>query len=179
MAAPQGVVRVHRQGLCVTFRMEGRGTMTQSMPLRRYAERCLAEGTTEVRVDLRHCTHMDSTFMGTLLTLQGLLSRRVQGRLTVVSPSPGCAQVFQQMGLDGIFHTETIDEPDLAWQELPAETPDMQTFKRTVTEAHEELANLPGPAGEQFRTVVRCMSDAERGSKPPPPPPSGSRKRDE
>jgi anti-anti-sigma regulatory factor len=161
----------------VTFRVEGRGTMTQSMPLRRFAERCLGEGITAMRVDLRHCTHMDSTFLGTLLTMQGLLARRGQGNLTVVSPSPGCAQVLQQMGLDGIFRTEKADEPDVAWQELPTETPDMQTFKRTVTEAHEELANLPGPAGEQFRTVVRCMADAR--DKPAQPPPSGTRKRDE
>jgi hypothetical protein len=34
MAAPQGTVRVHQQGQTVTFRVEGRATMAQSLPLR-------------------------------------------------------------------------------------------------------------------------------------------------
>ena len=45
--------------------------MAQSLPMRRHAERLIATGTDAVRVDLRDCTHADSTFLGTLLGLMG------------------------------------------------------------------------------------------------------------
>jgi anti-anti-sigma factor len=169
MAVPHGNVRVVEQGPTVTFRVEGRATMALSLPLRRYAERCLEGGATALRVDLRHCTYMDSTFLGTLLTLQGAVGRRGGGRrLSLVSPSSACGQVLQQMGLGTVFGTEAADEPQgLAWAELPAVADDPVSFKRNVAQAHEELANLPGPAAEQFRAVVRCMAQADKQAPPP------------
>src|SRR2546422_239083 len=56
------------------------------------------------------------------------------------------------------------------WADLPAEAPDMSLFKRNVAEAHEVLANLPGPAGEQFRAVAECLARAGQAEKPTPPP---------
>jgi len=40
------------------------------MALRGYAEQAFAAGATGLRIDLRHCTYMDSTFLGTLLFLK-------------------------------------------------------------------------------------------------------------
>jgi anti-anti-sigma factor len=170
MAATQGIVRVHQEGTTVTFRVEGRATMLQSLPLRRFAERRLAEGAAALRIDLRQCSYMDSTFLGTLLTLQGAITRRGEGTLTLLSPATPCARILQQMGLGAVFHTETTDE-ELPWSDLPADTGDDTSFKRNVAQAHEELANLPGPVGEQFRAVTRCLAQAEKA---PPPKKGGS-----
>jgi anti-anti-sigma regulatory factor len=148
--------------------------MAHSLPLRRFAEGCLAGGATALRVDLRHCTYMDSTFLGTLLTLQGVVGRFPQGKLTLVSPSPACCKVLHQMGLTAIFRTETVDEgADLPWADLPAAGADPGSVKRNVAQAHEELANLPGPAGEPFRAVVRCMAQAAEAEKNKNKPGSG------
>jgi hypothetical protein len=35
---------------------------------------------------------------------------------------------------------------------------DVDGFRRNVAHAHEELANLGGPAGAQFRDVVRSLA---------------------
>jgi anti-anti-sigma factor len=170
MATGQGGVRVHRQDQTVTFRVEGRATMTQSLPMRRYAERSLAEGARNLRIDLRECIYMDSTFLGTLLTLQSTVGKREGCTLTLLSPSPACGKLLYQMGLNTVFRTEPCDEGAItSWSELPAEG-DVNAFKRNVAQAHEELANLPGPAGEQFRAVARCLAAAD-AAKPPPPPP--------
>lgn len=169
MAAPQGLVRVHQQDQTVTFRVEGRATMTQSLPLRRFVERCLAGGVTAVRVDLRDCIYMDSTFLGTLLTLHGVMTRRGQGRLTLVAPSLLCDRLLQQMGLGEVFTTDPGGEPDAGpWTDLPLEAEDPNSFRRNVVQAHEELASLPGNAGEQFRQVARCIG--QQPEKPAPPP---------
>jgi anti-anti-sigma factor len=168
MAVAQGVVRVHPAGETITFRVEGKGTMAQSHSFRRCAERFLTDGGRAVRVDLRHCTWMDSTFVGTLLCLKRDMDRRHQGELALVCPSPPCGALLQQMGLTAILPVVTADEPPAGdWTELPSGGEDVQTFKSTVTQAHQELAGLPGPAGEAFHKVARCIAQAEKGPDAP------------
>src|SRR5262249_39928153 len=111
MATAQGVVRFHQQDRTVTFWVEGRGTMHNSLPMRRCAEHFLAGGTTTVRVDLRDCTYMDSTFLGTILTIRKALDR-VQGHLVLIAPSPSCCRILQQMGLSDVLPAQS--EPMLA-----------------------------------------------------------------
>jgi anti-sigma B factor antagonist len=158
MSTPQNCVRARRQGATVTFQVDGWGRMPHSLPLRRYAEQALAEGVTSVRVDLRRCTNMDSTFLGTLLCLK----RRVEeakGEFVLLSPSPKCCQVLRQMAVEGLFAVRTEDEADTAdWVELCSDTQDVDSFRRNVVHAHEALANLEGPAGDQFREVVRSLA---------------------
>jgi anti-anti-sigma factor len=167
MAAPPGTVRVHQEGPTLHVRVEGRGTMAHGLPLRRVAEGALGRGANAVRVDLRHAIYLDSTFLGTLLALQNQLARR-GGRLALVAPSPACARLLEQMGLNEVFTLEGGEEPSFPWREVPAESPDVPAFKQNVAQAHEQLANLPGRAGETFRTVIRCIQQAE-GEKSPPP----------
>jgi anti-anti-sigma factor len=170
MAATQGTVRVHQHDHTVIFRVEGRVTMPHSVPLRLFAERCLAEGATQVLVDLRDCAYMDSTFLGTLLSLKKAADRQPRASLLLISPSDGCRRLFAQMGLTGMFPTQVADpDPSADWQELSCNPSDVGTLKRNVTEAHEQLANLPGPAGEQFRTVQQCLAQAAEGEKKNPP----------
>jgi anti-anti-sigma factor len=165
MAAPQGTVRYHRQDQAVTFRVEGRGTMTQSLPLRHCAERLIAAGASLVRVDLRDCVYMDSTFLGTLLTLKKAVERQA-GRFTLVMPSVACARILQQMGVDDVLPAELAElNPATEWLDIPAED-DPASFRRNVTQAHEELARLPGQAGEQFKSVMRCIEQAAKPDKP-------------
>jgi anti-sigma B factor antagonist len=169
MAAAPGTVGVYQEGQTLHVRVEGRGIMAHGLPLRRVGEGALARGANAVRVDLRHCVYLDSTFLGTLLALQNQLARRGEGRLVLISPSPPCAGLLQQMGLHEIFAIESADEPSFPWREVPAGSPDAPAFKQNVAQAHEHLANLPGRAGETFRAVVRCIQQAEAEKAPPPP----------
>jgi anti-anti-sigma factor len=132
--------------------------MIQSLPLRKCVESFVAEGVSRVRVDLRDCSYMDSTFMGTLLTLQRTLGKS-NATLSLVMPSAACSRILQQMGLADILTAE--NEPvewSGEWVVLENQVPDTQSFKRNITEAHEELVRLPGQAGEQFQAVIRCLN---------------------
>jgi anti-anti-sigma factor len=173
MATAQGTVRTYQQDNTLTFRVEGRGTMTQSLPLRRCAERALETGVTRVLVDLRDCNYMDSTFLGTLLTLKKTLEKRPEGKFVLLAPSAACARILQQMGLTEMLPTEA-DEPPLeaVWTELMCEVEDVNSLKSNIAQAHQELASLPGPAGEQFQAVMRCLSGAEKPTPPPATRPS-------
>lgn len=164
-------VHYYQDGPTLTFHVEGRATMTQSLPLRRHAERALEAGATDVRVDLRDGTYMDSTFVGTLLALHKTMEAGGKGRLTVVAPSAQCARILRDLGLHDVL-TTAEDGHDAAapWVELPCGADDAGAFKRNIKEAHEQLAELPGPVGKQFEQVVECMKQADKAAAPAPPP---------
>ena len=161
MLALQGTLHVHQADQTITFRVDGCGRATNSLTLRRFAEQVLAAGATTLRVDLRRCTHMDSTFIGTLLQLKRAAEKGERGSLVLLSPSTQCSQILRQMGLDRMVVVESAAEEAGPWTELGGEE-DPAAFKCNAVEAHQELATLEGPVGETFRRVVRClMQDPE------------------
>jgi anti-anti-sigma regulatory factor len=163
MAAPKSILRVHQHAQSLTFQVEGSGTMALSLPIRRYAEKALALGLTSLRLDLRRCTYMDSTFLGTLLFLKRAAECQRQGAFTLVSPSPACGELLHSMKVDNLFETVIAEEPaSHLWTELNCESLDIPIAKKNVVQAHQELASLPGPAGEPFRAVLRCLDDAAK-----------------
>ena len=91
MLARQGTVSVHQADQTITFRVDGYGRATNSLPLRRFAEQALAAGAANLRVDLRRCLHMDSTFIGTLLQLKRTAEKQGRGSLVLLSPSTQCS----------------------------------------------------------------------------------------
>ena len=155
MTARQGRVRVYQHDQTITFQIEGQATMQHSPAVRQFAEQCLTDGMTVLSVDLRRCTHMDSTFLGTLLFLKRIVERHQTGRFALISPSPQCRQLLQQMGLEKIFPVVDREEPaPSVWRDLPSGPEDMAVFKRNVVQAHQELGRLEGPAGETFRELA-------------------------
>jgi anti-anti-sigma factor len=164
-------VYVYRGQRGVVFAVRGRGTVTQSAPLRRKAGELLAPAGNRLLVDLRHCSYMDSTFLGTLLYLQRL-TESLGGCLALSSPSPACRDELRQMGLDQVLPVVEAPEPPAEqMQALDTDESDLELFKRNLVEAHQELAHLPGPAGVPFREVAARLTQewqAERKQRSTP-----------
>lgn len=158
MAASTGILRAYHDGPMLTFQVEGQATMYHGLPLRRMAEKSIAEGARLLQVDLRHCTYMDSTFIGTLLLL-----KRNTGRegfdLVLLSPSAQCQRLLHQMGVDGFCPMITVDElPTSSWIEIACGVDEPNQFNDNLLEAHQELASLPGPVSAPFQGIVRHLS---------------------
>jgi len=149
----------------VVFRVEGPATRNQSTAVRLFAEKCLETDRVEIRFHLGDCTYMDSTFLGTLLCLSRLLARLGKGMLSLISPSAECQRLLEQMGIREML--PAVDAPEALegpWIPLSDEicnldsshldSSHLDSHFRTVVEAHQELASLPGPAGEQFKAVA-------------------------
>jgi anti-anti-sigma factor len=159
MAATLGVLWVRQDGPHLTFRAEGRATMHHSLPLRQCVEQAACAGTIHVRVDLRDCTYMDSTFLGTLLFLKKMTDKRCLGDFALVGPSAVCMQLLKSMCLDRIYPIQAAEElPAEGWTALYTEKPEAPEFRRNVVEAHQELAGVPGPASVIFGPVANCLA---------------------
>lgn len=156
MVALPSCVRVRRVEQTAAVQIVGRGTQNQCSSLRRWVEQALESGATSVEVDLRHCTFLDSTFMGTLLCLRSAAAKAaIPARFWLVAPSVECCRHLRQMGLLRLFSVVERDDPDPGeWTELDIGTDDVLAFKQHVVEAHRELARLGGPAAELYRHLI-------------------------
>jgi anti-sigma B factor antagonist len=165
MAAPQGRIRYQQTAEALIFQIEGWATMVQSLPFRRFVEQSLGRSTRKLWVDLRQCTYIDSTFLGTLLFIKRASGRLEGAEFRLLSPSPQCACLFQQMGVTDVFQIQIWEEPTVtSWISLTKDSEDQPGLEHNVLQAHEELASLPGKAGEPFRAVVRCLArDMDKG----------------
>jgi anti-anti-sigma regulatory factor len=169
MPATFGTIRYRRIGDTATFHVQGRGVMQLAVPLRQTTEQLIISGVSHVLIDLRDCTHMDSTFIGTLWTLQRVLEKQTSGRVTLLAPSGACVQNLREMGSWDGFEIRPeatallLEEP--GWEELKTEGVDPILFRRNAIEAHENLAALPGPEREKMQAVIRCLTQTE--PKPP------------
>ncbi len=159
MDASPCALRVQHRESCVTVQLCGRATMNQALALRRYGEERIRQGVAELRLDLRHCTHLDSTMFGTLLCLKRSMDRRGDGAVLLISPSADCTRLLKQMGIDGVLPVVSAGEPDERdWSPLPVEKQDSRAFKRHILECHDELARAGGSGNDQFRMAVDCLS---------------------
>jgi len=156
MATPRSVVSVCRQDSVLFCRVEGWGTMSHSLPLRQYAEACLGQGATALRIDLQHCDYMDSTFLGTLVCLSRKFGRCAPEGFGLVGPSSRCRELLAKMKLDAVLPVRPADLPQGGWTELPC-SKDEEGFQSCVVQAHQELANVPGPAGDCFHDVAAAL----------------------
>jgi hypothetical protein len=103
-----------------------------------------------------------------LIGLKRAVASLGQDSFALVSPSGRCCQLLQQMGLGRILPQRTEDEAqEGSWIELTNETADTRAFQCTVVQAHQELANLEGKAGEAFRQVACCLTEAQEAERVP------------
>ena len=153
MPSREGFLRIQQHGQAISCHVIGHATMRQSPALRHRVEQCLATGPITLHVDLKECTYMDSTFIGTLL----MFKRRLR-EFSLIAPSPECSRLLQQMGLDTVFCILPQESLPESTDEVLECEPAGDNFQRTIVEAHQELASTPGPAGEIFRDVAAALT---------------------
>jgi anti-anti-sigma factor len=161
MPQSPGVVRVRCRGEATSLevQVEGWGTMHHSPAMRQWVEANLPQAP-RLRVDLSRCTHMDSTFIGTLLGLKRLTESLPGGGIALVCPSAECLQVLAQLRIGRIFTIESEPSEESDWQEVCLDPDGMKSrgFRTTVVEAHQQLADCEGPAGHHFRALAEAMA---------------------
>ena len=161
------MIRAHERGDVLTLDVGGPATMTESPAVSDLITDRVGNGIRAVRIDLRDCAMMDSTFSGTLLAMKRQLDK-IGGSLTLVSPSEHVLELLGEMGCEDFYDVETADRIDGDWIVVAPVAVRMEKLQRSILEAHDELAQLPGPAGTVFRTVVDELRRTPVPSAKPP-----------
>ena len=91
----------------VLVRVEGKGSFLNSSGLKEFAKEMVNRGFREFVIDLKSCTVMDSTFMGTMAGIALRLREIGQGQLRVVQLNERNRDLLANLGLDQLF---TMDE---------------------------------------------------------------------
>jgi anti-anti-sigma factor len=162
--APSGI-EVHQDSEGLAFRVSGRASMHQCAALLKVAEESRAAGVKTLSVDLRDCVHMDSTFLGTLLRLKREMFTSEE-QFALVAPSTECTKLLHQMGMDRLLPVVDGASPQGDWRQLEDKNADPKSaFQETVVRAHQELANLSGSGGDQFRALATKLAKAWEAEK--------------
>jgi anti-anti-sigma regulatory factor len=162
MTGSSGKVLACREAGELYLLVLGRVTSHHSPAMRQYAEEGLACGAMSVEVDLRDCTHCDSTFLGTLLHLQRRWERHAKGSFRLVGPSVEVRQILAQIGAEKLFCTvndSSRTDLQMTWQQLEdsVERVGPFRFKENVVEAHQALASAGGELAQRFGPLADSL----------------------
>ena len=169
MAALSGRVLARREAEEVTFLVVGQACCHQSPAMRQYAEDARRSGARRVAVDLQECQFCDSTFLGTLLQLKRVFEPL--GGFKLLRPSAAVRQTLLQLGAER--HFTIADQPpagdiQTTWQQLDShwEKERSKDFKKTVVEAHEELAAAGGILEAKFKPLAEALRQEWNANQP-------------
>ena len=131
----------------------GRANFEYAVPIRELVNS--NEGRKTIRVDLKECTAMDSTFMG-VLSMLALKLRKRGDRVMLVGASSTLLKLLRDLGVAKLFNC--VDESDsnggvriADGNSAPAS---LLTTAETVAEAHKALVSADESNAEKFKAVI-------------------------
>ena len=162
-------MQVARQDQTVYVQVVGRGSFQNASHVKSFCEETVKGGVSHLIVDLKECTYLDSTFLGTMAGV-GLKLRTVPGgTLEVINASPRNAELIQNLGLDRLFkfHLKPVQcgVPAVAGRPLGnlealenAPAGKIETGE-TMLEAHETLMHWDLRNVPKFKDVVAYLKE--------------------
>src|SRR5262245_27981229 len=163
MADSSGTIIATFESSTAVVRVRGRAQAHQCPAFRRFAEEVFSGRAHRLQVDLSECEYFDSTFLGTLLHLRKTPGQDGGSMLTLVAPSEQCLQILGRMGAKSLFRIDNgcSANDDSQWNLLPEEQPGQcgLDFKKNVVQAHQELAQVPGPMQDQYKMIAEMAAE--------------------
>jgi anti-anti-sigma factor len=143
----------------VWVRVEGKGSFLNSTGLKEFAKEMINRGFREFAIDLKNCTVMDSTFMGTLAGVALRLRELGQGTLRVTNLNERNSDLLSNLGLDQLFVIEPRNSTSVQAAQTPlaAAAPDKTTQAQTMLEAHEACVEANEANAAKFKDVLEYL----------------------
>lgn len=148
-------------GDTVWVRIVGKGTFQNSHPIKHWAIENIEGGCQHIFIDLSECNSMDSTFMGIVTGLSIRMKGLGRDPVTLTNVSPHNIRLLETLGLNRYLNLKEKYDIDnsLAWEKLPIEPLNKMAVTRHMLEAHEQLIETGGVAGEQFKNVHKLLKE--------------------
>ncbi len=131
----------------------GRANFQYGMPLRTFA-RSLEGDFGQIRIDVKDCLAMDSTFMG-ILAMIGLKSNKLNRKAEILNASEYVHGLLKGLGLVNIFKFTDGKSP-AGGEEVKqnSENNTQLNTAETVVEAHKTLVVADSDNQEKFKAVI-------------------------
>lgn len=160
------VVRIGRTDNGLLVRIEGRGTLHESLAFHELIANSFKRQGLALAIDLTDCEYLDSTFLGCLVKLHNRFSGEEQAALSIVAPSDRAQQLLGPMQLDKLFEISPTP-PDVAIPlcSISADALTSADLGRHAAECHRQLAALGGPHQEIFESLAAQLEqELDEGS---------------
>ncbi len=142
----------------VWIRVEGRGSFQNSPALKEFSRRMIEQGRRQFVVDLKNCTAMDSTFMGTLAGLAIRLRDMGAGGLWVVNRNERNAELLAGLGLDPLFSDKPLPCAEAGnCREAVFHAADKAATREVMHEAHDACIAADPRNAEKFKDVIEHL----------------------
>ena len=138
----------------------GRANFEYAVPIRELVNS--NEGRRTIRVDLKECTAMDSTFMG-VLSMGGLKAADNGSAFEIYNASAALRRCLADLGVDELF-TFCEGSPGTVTESAGCSRgADMLATAETVEEAHRKLVEADSANESRFRAVIDlAAADVEK-----------------
>ena len=142
------------------IKVEGRATFDCSSPIENFADNIVSGVIQKVVIDLKECTWMDSTFMGTLATL-GIHAKKANVVVNVLHANEKNLQLLRELGIYKLFIYDSnfINPTSNTWKNVILKPPPnvKQDIAKTVLDAHETLMSVDKKNFIKFKKVVELV----------------------
>jgi len=139
----------------------GPGNMNITPVLKDICYAMIYEGKSEIYINMKECTIVDSTFMGTLVNIQERFKARniKNGKLFVLNLNDDNKKLFSMVGIDRMIETidKQLDIPDFEMKTIDVCDVDREEKLRVVVEAHEKLIQLNEMNKEKFDNFLNIV----------------------
>ncbi len=154
-------MQVARQDKDVYVQVIGRGSFQNASHVKNFCEETMKAGAENFVVDLKECSYLDSTFLGTLAGIGLKLRSAGHGSLQVVNASTRNTELIQNLGLDRLFrfHLKPIDFQPGTTEKLEGAASGKAETGETMLEAHETLMNWDARNIPKFKDVVAYLKE--------------------
>ena len=142
----------------------GRANFEYAVPIRELVNS--NEGRKTVRVDLKECSAMDSTFMG-VLSMGALKAADGGSGFEIYNASENLRRSLADLGVDELFTFHEGSPGDVRDRAPVSGEKDLLATAETVEEAHRKLVEADSTNAERFKDVIDyAAADVKRLKKP-------------
>ena len=143
------------------IQVNGRGSFQNASHLKSFYSEVIKSGAQRFVIDLKNCTYLDSTFLGTMTGLGLKIKDSPHGGLQIINASTRNLELMQNLGLDRLFHIQVtgMDYKPEEIQELEKTSSSKVSTGETMLEAHENLMLWDSRNIAKFKDVVDYLRE--------------------
>ena len=150
----QNMIEVGELDKKVYIRVTGAGNFKNSSPFKDFFHLMLDRSCTDFMIDLKHCTAMDSTFMGVIAGMAVLLKDSCDKTLLVINVSNHNLNLLSTLGIDKFLAIETKDKTRPAeLSSLEQKRVSKKKLAKNMLDAHAILMNISDENRIKFKDV--------------------------